>query len=50
MLDVVAGGSVGQFRLSSVGAPAGSLVLALVLELGLGALVVVLRDAWRLRR
>ena len=50
LLDVVAGGSVGQFRLSSVGAPAGSLVLALILELGLGALVVVLRDAWRLRR
>ena len=50
LLDVVAGGSVGQFRLSSVGAPAGSLVLALFLELFAGALVVVLRDAWRLRR
>ncbi len=33
VLDVVAGGSVGQFRLSAVGAPAGSLVLALFLEL-----------------
>lgn len=50
LLDVLAGGSVGQFRLSAVGAPAGSLVLALFLELSAGALVVVLRDAWRLRR
>ncbi len=50
LLDVVAGGSVGQFRLSGVGAPAGSLVIALFLELFAGALVVVLRDAWRLRR
>ena len=50
LLDVVAGGSVGQFRLSAVGAPAGSLALALFLELSAGALVVVLRDAWRLRR
>ena len=49
-LDVIAGGSVGQFRLSSVGAPAGWLVLSLLAELLLGAVVVVLRDAWRLRR
>lgn len=49
-LDVLAGGSVGQFRLSSVGAPAGWLFLALVLELSVGALVVVVRDAWKLRR
>lgn len=49
-LDVLAGGSVGQFRLSSVGAPAGWLTLALLAELLLGGLVVVLRDAWRLRR
>lgn len=49
-LDLVAGGSAGQFRLAAVGAPTGRLFLALLLELGLGALVVVLRDAWRLRR
>ncbi|HET7820935.1 MAG TPA: DUF6350 family protein [Ornithinibacter sp.] len=49
-LDLVAGGSAGQFRLSAVGAPTGRLFLALLLELGIGALVVVLRDAWRLRR
>ena len=48
--DLVAGGSLGQFRLSGVGAPAGRLFLALLVELGVGALVVVLRDAWRLRR
>lgn len=50
LLDVVAGGSVGQFRLAAVGVPAGSLVVALFVELSAGALVVVLRDAWRLRR
>ena len=33
-----------------VGAPAGRLFLALLAELSLGALVVVVRDAWRLRR
>jgi hypothetical protein len=49
-LDALAGGSVGQFRLSSVGAPAGWLVLALLGELLVGAVFVVLRDAWRLRR
>jgi integral membrane sensor domain MASE1 len=50
VLDLVAGGSAGQFRLSAVGAPTGRLFLALLVELSLGALVVVLRDAWRLRR
>ena len=50
VLDVVAGGSAGQFRLSAVGAPTGRLFLALLVELGIGALVVVVRDAWRLRR
>ena len=49
-LDLVAGGSAGQFRLAAVGAPTGRLFLALLLELGIGALVVVLRDAWKLRR
>ena len=37
VLDLVAGGSLGQFRLSAVGAPTGRLFLALLLELGLGA-------------
>lgn len=49
-LDLVAGGSAGEFRLSAVGAPAGRLFLALLVELAIGAVVVVLRDAWRLRR
>ena len=49
-LDAVAGGSVGEFRLAGVGAPAGWLVLTLLAELSAGALLVVLRDAWRLRR
>jgi hypothetical protein len=50
LLDVVAGGSVGQFRLSAVGVPAVPLVLALFAGLFVGALLVVLRDAWKLRR
>lgn len=50
VLDVIAGGAVGQFRLSSVGAPELALFLALLAELSLGALVAVLRDAWTLRR
>ena len=50
VLDLVAGGSAGQFRLSAVGAPTGRLFLALLLELAIGALAVVVRDAWRLRR
>ncbi len=49
-LDLVAGGAAGQFRLSAVGAPDLSLFVALFLELSLGALVAVLRDAWTLRR
>ncbi len=49
-LDMLGGGSLGQFRLSGVGAPALRLFVALVAELSVGALVVVLRDAWRLRR
>jgi hypothetical protein len=50
VLDLVAGGSLGQFRLSAVGAPTLRLFLALLLELGAGALAVVFRDAWKLRR
>ena len=49
-LDLLGGGSLGQFRLSAVGAPTARLFLALLAELAVGALVVVLRDAWRLRR
>jgi hypothetical protein len=49
-LDLLAGGAAGQFRLSSVGAPELTLFLALLVELSVGALVVVLRDAWTLRR
>jgi hypothetical protein len=49
-LDLLAGGSVGQFRLASVGVPTGRFFLALLVETSLGALAVVLRDAWKLRR
>lgn len=49
-LDVLAGGSAGQFRLSDVGVPTASFVVAVFGWLMLGASVVVLRDAWRLRR
>jgi hypothetical protein len=50
VLDVVAGGSVGHFRLSAVGVPAVPLVVAVFLGLFAGALLVVVRDAWKLRR
>ncbi len=50
LLDLVAGGSLGQYRLASVGAPAVLLTLAVFAELVVGAMVVVVRDAWRLRR
>lgn len=49
-LDVLGGGSAGQFRLSDVGVPTASFVGAVFGWMMLGALVVVLRDAWRLRR
>lgn len=50
VLDAFAGGSLGDGYLSSVGPSATSLVVSLLLTLGLGALVVVARDWWRLRR
>lgn len=50
LLDLVGGGSLGAYRLSSIGAPAGWLFLALVLELVAGAVVAALWDAYRLRR
>ncbi len=50
LLDVLGGGSLGQFRLSSIGAPALQLTLVVFAELLVGAVLYVLRDAWRLRR
>jgi hypothetical protein len=50
LLDAVGGGSLGQFRLSSIGAPALYLTVTLFGWLLLGAGLAVLRDAWRLRR
>jgi hypothetical protein len=47
-LDVFAGGSLGAFRLSDIGAPALWLVVALAVELVAGALLAVLWDTWRL--
>lgn len=49
-LDVLGGGSAGQFRLSDVGVPTGAFVLAVFGWMMLGAVGVVARDAWRLRR
>lgn len=50
LLDALGGGSLGQFRLASLGAPALVLSLAVFGWLLLGALLAVLHDAWRLRR
>lgn len=50
LLDAVGGGSLGQFRLASIGAPALELGAVLFAELLVGAVGYVLRDAWRLRR
>ncbi|WP_245634369.1 cell division protein PerM [Janibacter corallicola] len=50
LLDGVAGGSLGNARLSDLGAPAVRLAVVLLLELGIGAAVVLTRDWWRLRR
>ncbi|WP_392544665.1 DUF6350 family protein [Oryzobacter sp. 24SJ04S-52] len=50
LLDVLGGGSAGQFRLSDVGVPTAAFVVAVFGWLMVGALVVVVRDAWRLRR
>ena len=50
LLDVLGGGSLGTARLSDIGAPAGAMTLALVVELGLGAALVLLWDRWKLRR
>ena len=50
LLDVLGGGSLGMRRLSDIGAPAGALTLALLVELGLGAALVLAWDRWKLRR
>jgi hypothetical protein len=50
LLDVVAGSSLGMRRMSSIGAPAGWLTLALLVELGVGAGLVLAWDRWKLRR
>jgi hypothetical protein len=50
LLDVVSGSSLGAYRLSAIGAPAGWLTAALVVQLTLGTLIAVAWDAWRLRR
>lgn len=50
LLDTFAGGSLGSVRLADLGAPAHLLLLALVGEMALGALAVLARDWWVLRR
>jgi hypothetical protein len=50
LVDVVAGSSLGSARLSSIGAPAGAMTLALLVELAIGAALVLLWDRWKLRR
>lgn len=50
LLDALAGGSLGAVRLGDLGAPAVPLLLTLTAELALGALVVLVRDWWVLRR
>ncbi|MGL5818650.1 MAG: cell division protein PerM [Phycicoccus sp.] len=49
LLDLLAGGAVGRFRLAEIGPHAGALAGFLFLELLAGAVLVVVRDAWRLR-
>ena len=50
VLDALAGGSLGAVRLGDLGAPALPLLFALTSELALGALLVLARDWWVLRR
>ncbi|WP_406832021.1 DUF6350 family protein [Pedococcus sp. KACC 23699] len=50
LLDLLGGSSLGQARLSSIGAPAGALTLALLVELAVGAGLVMVWDRWKLRR
>jgi hypothetical protein len=50
LLDALAGGSLGMARLADIGAPALTMTLALLVELGIGAAVVLAWDRWKLRR
>lgn len=50
LLDVLAGGALGSQRLSHMGAPAGAMTVALLVELAIGAGLVLAWDRWRLRR
>lgn len=50
VLDLVGGDSLGAYRLSSMGPSAPMFFVVLLGELLLGAVLVVLWDAWRLRR
>jgi hypothetical protein len=49
-MDLLGGSSLGVARLSRIGAPAGAMTLALLVELALGAAAVLGWDRWRLRR
>lgn len=50
LLDVLGGSSLGAARLARIGAPAGSMTLALLVEVALGSLVALGWDRWKLRR
>ncbi|MEN3121472.1 DUF6350 family protein [Janibacter sp. LM] len=50
LLDALAGGSLGALRLADLGARAPALGGVLVLELGIGAFIVLAREWWVLRR
>ncbi|NYG07515.1 hypothetical protein BJ986_002002 [Phycicoccus badiiscoriae] len=50
LLDMLGGSSLGVARLSHIGAPAGLMTLALLVELGIGASLVLAWDRWKLRR
>ena len=50
LLDALGGGSLGMARLSDIGAPALTMTLALLVELGIGASLVLAWDRWKLRR
>jgi hypothetical protein len=50
LLDLVGGGALGSRRLAHVGVPAGSLTVALLAELAVGAALVLAGDRWKLRR
>lgn len=50
LLDVLGGSSLGAGRLADIGAPAGAMTVALLVEVALGALVPLGWDRWKLRR